>query len=246
MFISKEAAEARLRGDRNLFRGVNSPSVPSEIKHDTPVLPEESQTLEEEEYEVNDAEGEIELSGSLDQPEEAISLPHLDELLHPRVNGRANYKGKLESQVAIGETALILGRAQTARTFQLSPAQTEAYGLGLGDVPRNDPDRQPVNPNHELKRRHNEVKQRLAAKAAARLDLTLEALTPTKLAGIKRATNISKVAKDLAVIMEKCSDVEKTDAQTVHFHVYQPEMNVENNYQTVNVGPTLPSHSEPI
>ena len=234
MFVSQKQAEARLKEERNIFRdsasegGTNESSQSNSLIIESPDAGSEVSEMGEE-AEVED-----------DSP--TISLSHLDDLLFPKLRGRANYRGKLESQVAIAETELIAGPSMTARTFGLSVPQTQAYSEGLrstnnitGNIP----------PKQELLQRINKTKELLAVKAAGRLDMTLNALTPQKISQIKRATNLSKVAKDMSVIMDKCTPKEESDKGAVHFHVWRPEIKNESNYVTVNVGPSLPVSQDP-
>lgn len=234
MFISQREAEERLKEDRNIFRepltDLPETGDRNEVaKIDKPFKPGDPEEFDTPEVEEDDPDS----SG--------ISLSHLDHLLNPRRPGRARYQGRLESQVAIAETEIIAGSAIAARTFGLSVPQTIAYSQGQRSNSELHPSGNGAPPKPELLARINKTKQELAVKAANRLDLTLNALTPQKISQIKRATNLSKVAKDMSVILDKCTPKDEGDKGGVHFHIYRPELRAETSYTTVNVGPSLPS-----
>jgi hypothetical protein len=253
MFISRREAEERLAEDRNIFRDPSQPALQDESDCDP-----EQQIESHDDVGGDDAivkrsakgttvhrqsgitQSRAGKAGTESESEEtdssSLSLAQLDSLLHPRINGRANYRGRLESQVAIAETSLIIGQTKTHRVFDLSEPQTQAYTRGLSstsDITSGTP------PKPELIKRINKIKEQLAEKAAARLDLTLEAMSATKISEIKRATNLSKVAKDMAVILDKCTDTKEDGRGGVHFHIYRPEPALELAYPTVTVGPKL-------
>jgi hypothetical protein len=243
MFISEREARERLEDKSNIFR---DPSIPIPLEgYDSVLIETTVDSVGGKKQSSRDvvSSRDGEKDSIPDDKGPAISLSHLDSLINPKLNGRAHYMGQLENQVAIGETALILGPTRTSHLMGLGTEQTRAYREGLttqtegiaGTVNTIKP---------ELRKRLTIVKERLAEQAAHRLGLTLDALSPDKISSIKRATNISKVAKDMASILEKCTEKEKVDTGGVHFHVYRPEMHNEMNYTTVNVGPAIPS--EPI
>lgn len=254
MFISKREAEERLSEDRNIFR---DPSSATSVNNSSGARRDDGDSLSESECE-DDLQTEVETpevggvdaigrmngkagasltsEGSSDKT--SLSLSQLDDLLHPRIHGRAQYRGKLESQVAIAQTELIIGQTATSRAFQLSDSQTVAYSRGLrstGDITTHTP------PKPELTSRINKIKEELAEKAAARLDLTLDALSASKIGEIKRATNLSKVAKDMAVILDKCTENKEDSSKGVHFHIFVPDPVDIDRYPIVNVGPAVSS-----
>jgi hypothetical protein len=223
MFISKREAEERLAEDRNIFRSPADSASSAARKDDdieTPDEVDECGTVQEQHQEQH----------------QDLGLAQLDNLLHPRIHGRANYRNRLESQVAIAQTELIIGDTKTSQTFGLSLPQTYAYTRGLrstADITNHTP------PKPELTSRINKIKEELAEKAAARLDETLNALSASKIAEIKRATNLSKVAKDMAVILDKCTDTKEEGGKGVHFHIFVPDPVDVDRYPIVNVGPKL-------
>ena len=155
MFISKREAEDRLTKDQNIFR-----------KFVTEVRGEDGSDIGSPDDSASDDSAEQDPTcDTVSNQHQDLSLHQLDDLLHPRIHGRAQYRNRLESQVAIAETELIIGEAKTARTFNLSIPQTDAYSKGLrttADITNNVP------PKPALISRINRIKEELAEKAAAR------------------------------------------------------------------------------
>lgn len=214
----------RLSSSDNILRKKDSclPDVPDQEIVDVPEVEE-------------DAEEGPEL---VDTPGPRSILKHLDGLLQPGKPGHhpnaSRYKGHIDAQVAIGETELILGAAHAAPLFGLQDQQTARYGDGTTNVLR---------PNPVVKKRIEESKERIAQLAADRLQSTLDCLTPVKLSSIKRATNLSKVGKDMATILEKVTPKGGAGEEHVHFHIFRPEQMQVNNYQVVNLGGAVPAIS---
>lgn len=219
MFISSKDALSRLSSERNLFREGDSPEEQTDGVSSEAICPE---LVEEGAPEVEHEKSSMDLSS-------------LDDILREAVDGRersktrARYRGNLEAQKAIATTDVILGKGSASQMFGLSTAQSQAYGAGQMTTG-------PGAAKPELKHHIKNLKMELAEKAAHRLGDTLELLTGDRLARIKRATDISKVAKDMAVIVEKMEKSDNEQGEGVHLHIYRPEMNIEQNYQTVVVG----------
>ena len=223
MFISKKEAEERLKADRNLFREVSAADSPLADAIDAP----------------EEAESGIEPVESKEEHTKVSikALSHLDSLINParpdrKGRPRARYVNNLEAQAAIAETGIILGSGKAASVFELSNAQAGAYGASYRTS--NKDQKNAFKPELDLE--ISKIKTALAHKAADRLDLTLEALSEEKIAGIESAVNLARVAKDMAVIIEKCSEKESTHDGGVHFHIYRPEMQSESAYDTITVG----------
>jgi hypothetical protein len=143
----------------------------------------------------------------------------------------------MDDQVAIAETSFILGPKSTGQVFGLGPEQVSAYARGSdtgGNSSSNPYNRD--NPRPERLARVNAVKERLALKAGLKVKKCLDLLDDEKLGGMKKATTISRVAKDMAIIMEKVSDKGKGDAGGIHFHVHRPEIRSEKTYDVIEIG----------
>lgn len=153
-----------------------------------------------------------------------------------RRNG--SLQGQTEIQLAIGKTAAILDPRTAGNLFGLSPAQTNAYREGESsqiDVERG------ITRNPGRKAAMDLVKDTLAEKAAARLGAALDELTNEKISQEKHAGNIARIAKDMAVVVDKVTK-ESGAAEHIHFHIFRPEPKVIADYRVVNVmSPSLES-----
>lgn len=226
MFISQREADERLRDDRNLFRDPEAVVRPVEIINPEIIEPEPARSPNSPHKDMRDAD------------DSDLSLSNLDRLLSPRLHRSKPYTN-IDDQAAIAETAILIGPRQTGYIFDRSAGQEEKMSRGFTSG-------QAVfdhAPKPELVSRISQIKERLAEKAADKLDSTLNALTPSKIGEIKRATNLSKVAKDMAVILDKCTEHKDQDRAGAVFHIFRPEIVQENYYTTVQVGPSLPSGS---
>ena len=214
MFISQRAAQERLTSKRNVFRDKDAPEIVETV--DVPEIPREP-----EEPELDDR---------------LLDMDKLDALINFNPRNKMPYRGKEDAQAAIGQTSLVIGDRSAGALFGLSQEQTRAYGqalTSLNDITEGTP------PKPGLKRKVEEFREILAAKAAGRLGNALDMLDEAKLSKVKRATNLSRIAKDMAVIVEKVSPKDDSAEGGVHFHIYKPEIQVEQNYQVVTVGSAL-------
>lgn len=224
MFISAKEAKERLSSRRNIFA-----AEPIDRSSDDRLEIPETVDIESV-PDSNDVSDDLN-----EETDRLLDMEKLNSLINlsPRTQNKQPYRGKTEAQVAIGKTALMIGQGTAGKIFGLSNSQSEAYAHALtstADITDHTP------PNPSRKQQLDEFREVLAAKAASRLGETLEMLSEQKLSQVKRATNLSKIAKDMAVIVEKVSPKESADQGGVHFHIYKPEIEVEQSYQVVTVG----------
>lgn len=229
MFVSSDDARKRLESLDNILR----PAGVAPTASITPAITR-AETVPDEPDDEGDEDDEV----SADVQE--IIAPHpakdvldkLDSLLHPKVNGRARYAGKLPSQIGIAETSLILGAKEGSELFDLSYSQAHAYegAARTSASPAIKP---------ELKKAIDKARSRIAVQAADRLHAVLTLLDDDKLSKVKRATNLAKIGKDMAVILDKVTPKEAEHKDGLHFHIYRPEMAVASAYETVELGPVL-------
>lgn len=251
MFVSKKDATERLNSRDNVFRDKSIPLPPSDLIvpeiPDGEVLPVSTPKKQEAANEVDHAslEDDNSLGRHLDVDEgaedlrERDSFAKLDALIHPQLNGRANYKGKLQSQIGIGEVALMIGQKNAGDLFGLSRPQAEAYAHGL-DTPNQltGPISKSAAPRIATRKAHLEnLKEIVAEKAAVKLSDALDILTTDKIKRMK-GSNVVRAAKDLSTIVRNMEG-EKAQEESVHFHIYRPEIRQENHYETINVGPKV-------
>lgn len=72
--------------------------------------------------------------------------------------------------------------------------------------------------------------------AFKRLNTVLECLDDKKIQKIEKARELAQVGSQLAIISEKMLPKEMSAEQTVHFHMYRPEVKKESDYEAVSVG----------
>lgn len=218
MFISHKAAEARLRSSRNTLRERPSIGDPEQLLEETVEIPESGRLERDEDEETKEVN---------------TDLSALDALIYP--HRKPSYRGKLEAQVGVAELGLVLpNRASAAALSGLGLSQVKAYERGLQTSAQVHQPHTTTNP--ALKRKVDALKEVLAEKAAGRIGDCLDLLDNEKLSKVKRATNLSRIAKDMASVLEKCEPKDKAVEGGVHFHIWKPEINVEQNYQTVTIG----------
>lgn len=144
-----------------------------------------------------------------------------------------NLRGRTDVQAAIGQTSLIVGPRVAGSLFDRSVPQTSAYEGGHGRW-RDSVGAEKREPKPELVEKLSAFKEKLAYAAGRVLETSLDNLDEEKIKRMKKATSISKVAKDMAVIMDKVSKSDGNE-QSVHFHIYRPDMRSVNAYETVKI-----------
>lgn len=211
MFLTEEQAKARLHNARNIFSEDFEP-VPSE---DTP---EEDKP---EAPEIN------EIDNLLDASNDPYKIRQRER----------NLKGQTKIQTAIGTVSHIIGPTSTGPLFGLSTQQTNAYQAGIS-TSKEYGQGAPLTPtNPERFKRMKSVKEQLAILASAKLKTALTSLTDEKIDECK-ATALSGIAKDMAAVMDKVTK-ETSKPESIHFHIFRPEMKTVSEYTTVQVSSPL-------
>ena len=161
------------------------------------------------------------------------NLKHLNDFIDPLLaSQKPSYKLKPDAQTAIGETAIMIGEQNAANMFGQNSTQAHAYSHGMRS-------NGPIAYNKgipEVQERLKTFKAALAIKASERLASALDMLDDTKLRRVKRATDISRIAKDMAVIVDKVTEKVERHGNEVHFHVYRPEAESVSAYEVISVG----------
>lgn len=243
MFIKKAAADARLNDKSNILRRKDSCETTEEDERRAEeafnALKPEATRQEKPAVVAQDEEIVESVKEEPRVKDELPILKELDGLLNPHAHSvRQPYRMNRDSQVAIGETAIILGEKAAGGIFGLGPDQAEAYSEGKrgwgtskghGDV------------IPEVWQRLQKSKQAIAEKAALRLESTLDAITPEKLKVISKVETLARVGKDMAIIIEKVTPKDTGSDGGVHFHIFRPEFKQENHYETVTLASSVPS-----
>lgn len=219
MFISKEEATARLqRGDA---------FTPSEsAKHDRvpmappPRAPEAEVVEDEKEDEFDEL---VERALAIGTESERRGSGHI------RGKGnQAHYANRISEQKAIADVALIAGQGVAQDLFGLSQSQAHAYERGQRSSNLQ------MGRDTDLMTHVNSTKESIRKIAAKKLELALDSLTDEKISKVARATDIGRLAKDLATVHDK---MERKDSgeNAAQFHIFVPEVKQINNYNVIRI-----------
>jgi len=253
MFISDEELAARLTSEANLISRLNRGDVET-ISSSIPLppLPVVSEIFEEEMGPISPAAPLDPCSPVEILPAEEFSAESLDKLLNPRIlkNGK-EYSGRgpkglhVDEQAAIGVAAGILGTTKGSHLGDVTYASGHSFRNGYeGNHTQYDPRR---GPKEELREKIIGGHGVIVDKCFNRLLATLDLLDDNKLSQVKRATELSIVAKNLSGIIASASAATQDKfvdqkEQSVHFHIMRPEPALHDDYPTINIdsSPDLP------
>jgi hypothetical protein len=234
MFQSKDEADKRRNNERNLFSPTYVPPVRSSDKGT-------SEDSKDKEATGGSDSGPGESSEACSNGEANISASSIDSIVGKittdpySVRRRTtNLRGQTDVQVAVGTTSILLGNKTSGDLYGLSQEQSRAYGGGLSST--RDITEQKIS-NEVRYKKIGRIREELAEKAARRLDSALESLDDTKIE-VCSATKLAGIAKDMAVVMDKVTR-DNTKPDTVHFHLFKPELKTLGDYTTVQLSSPL-------
>lgn len=140
-----------------------------------------------------------------------------------------------EEHASIGLTAALLGPAAAGRMAGVSPSFAADLREGYTSTDdRYDPDK---DYSRDLKRKIYEKNDVLVDLCFDRLMTTMGLMTPDMLAGVKKATDLSRIVRDLHSVVDKATPKDvQVNEQNVHFHVYRPPVLEESAYEVTKVG----------
>jgi hypothetical protein len=215
MFISEDQASERLDDPKNLFRAGKGPVVPAPIVPPEPPAKQEPPKLKQD------------------------ALAELDRII---ATGSAPKRRNLHNseRIAIAENSLILGNSAATQIGGVVSSQGYAYSNGHhtpGDVAPN------RNPDEVLRERVQHAKTIISFKASNRLKNVLNLMTEEKLGKVESVSELSRVGKDMASIMEKMEPKDKTLPESLHLHLYRPEQKTLSSYDKVHVGAIIDSET---
>lgn len=258
MFITREEALARLNHKDNPFSpsrrgGADWGRVVEEIEDEEtppvepgmiPVEPNPNGSHPPSAAAVSIPQAEADQSSSEADPS-AQEIRQILKAVDPAVarDRSKTLHGNIAVQAAIGETALIVGPRIAGAIFDRSEPQTTAYREGHGHH-KSLYGAEKGPPKPQLVERLDSFKEKLAYAAGRVLETALDNLDTDKISKMKEPVSISRVAKDMAVVMDKVSK-SGTDEAGVHFHIYRPDMKGVSAYETVKIGSAglIPSSS---
>ena len=227
MFIPESEADRRISSDENLTNLISGEETLPVLE--APLPPE---------LDLSDLDAIIGISpDSISKPKNFDRT--LEKLLNP--DGYAGLGRKnlhRDTQAAIGTTAGILGTTRASRLGGVAISQAHSYERGYtGPVDLVNPAK---SPKEELQNKIIEGHGIVVDLAFNRLLQTLELLDDDKLASVKKAGELSVIAKNLSGVISHASQATKetnfdSREQSVHFHIMKPERALESEYQTVEI-----------
>ena len=210
MFISESEARRRLEREENILREATEPDI--EVETDEPSAPDPLDAL-------IDAALAIGTNGSHKGPGHIKGQKN-----------KAHFAGRISDQKAISDVALIAGDAVARDLFGLSIQQANAYEKGQ----RSSDKQMGLVGDGELLSHVTKTKEKIRSLAAKKLESALDHLTDDKIEKTTRATDIGRLAKDLATVHDKMERKESAEAG-VQFHVFVPEVKQITNYNVIRV-----------
>lgn len=223
MFISDEEANRRLESSTELLSVLNPKPVPPQP---TPVIIPEV---------VPDDEECASASGIVEGPDEKL-LRKILGIGYGRKPGQIEMPKELQAAVAV--TAQIVNSGTAAQVFGTSYHHADELKHGFtNQIARyGDEDSSPELPNKELERIVDRQKKEVRDLAFEKLTKALGLMSDDKLEALTDVVKLSRVARDLSVVVEKTLPKDNTQIGGLHFHVWKPEMREEQSYETVSVG----------
>lgn len=233
MFISEQEANNRVNSSENVLQ---------RIRRDEGFRDGEAHTFEPEAI---PAPNVAELPAPTDEDfscesAQVLGIDYPDEKVIKRMLGLSELgrgKGRVaipnEVRAAAGVCAELTTAKTAARAFDMSVHHADELKHGFtnqlarygGQAPQED-----------LKKEIDRQKKHVRDLAFEKLIKTLGLMSDDKLASVTDPTKLSRISKDLAVVVDKTTPKEEGPMGGVHFHVWRPEMRTEESYEVINVG----------
>lgn len=175
------------------------------------------------------------IGGETEGPSDEESAALIEEYLRVtpkrgRRHGQQNLSTETRAMVAV--TTRVAGGPAAEAAFGVGAKHAYDVNQGFrGQKAREDGKR-----DFDLVTRTQEVIGEVHETAAERLLQAVGLVTKEKLATVNKMTDLTKVARDLASIVEKTAPRVEHDDKTVHFHVWAPPQKDEKDYEVVDVG----------
>src|ERR1051325_825726 len=235
MFVSRAEALARLSSDQNRLRVDYEPTKEkpvSERNQDDP----STAGIEQKKSTEDQIERALDELQDPKSPNFLSSLDRLDSMIHPRRGRGVRFRGNDAAQAAIAETSIVLGPRAAERIFDYSEQATSAMARGsIGSHYAAAGIKKPV-----LDARVKEIRKRIALSAGIRLQKIVRSITPEKIEEVKSVTELARMGKDVASIMDHAMPKDEGGEAPAQFHIYRPEIREEKNFTqvTINVAKT--------
>jgi hypothetical protein len=206
MWISEEEASIRIGSHSNILNRIDRDSKPTGDPSPSPIEPVAPEPP------------------SMLDPE---VIKHVENALR-----KATYKPRLTPKEAADAVIVgqLTGRANSAKLFDVNEdhirLMTDHGSQNHGTLA----------PNVNLIQQIESQRTKIRDLAFKRLNTVLECLDDQKIKKIEKARELAQVGSQLAIISEKMLPKEMSAEQTVHFHMYRPEVKKESDYEAVSVG----------
>jgi len=251
MFIPEEEAVRRITSPENLVtrRGSHtSRSIEEDSKFISSVLSEDLPTFLPVPEEAPILSPSLEKEHPPSHPDRSfgeISPRELSEReLEKMLSGDKPYAGRgtkalgNEVRAAIGVTAGILGTTKASRLNDVSIPAAHSYERGYtGPNDLSNPEKKP---KEALQAKIIEGHGVVVDIAFGRLLKTLNLLDDDKLGEVKRATELSQIAKNLSGVVAHATQATQdrnteVNEKNVHFHIMRPEQAIDADYKTIEI-----------
>lgn len=245
MFIDEEEAARRLRTDENLLNRILPRDPSPEPSFIFPLGLEEIIQSDPEPVEV-EKKGSPKNFENLDSKEASKKL---EKLLSPpsEYKGRGTKQLHRDVQAGIGLTASYLGTTKASRAGDVAISSAHSYERGYtGPVDLVNPEK---SPKEDLRERIIQGHGIIVDKCFDRLLHTLNLLDDDKLGAVKKASELTVIARNLSGIISHAAQATQekgfeVNENSVHFHVMRPEQAIEAEYKTVEVSSTSSGERE--
>lgn len=233
MFISNDEAEKRVESSRRLLG--------TDLHVTLPVNPVSAPVIDNK-----DASDLLDPT-VLDVIEEAaegdgVTAEKLDRLLNPS-SGRPYRVRSKEEMGAIAVSGILLGSARQAAELHGVNAHSAADYQGGFTSSSNGPHAHVdgTTPNKQLQQIIKDNQTEIVNIAQRKLKKVLNLMTDEKLAAVAKVTDLSKIARDMSMVVEKATPKEVGSGNHAHFHIYRPELKGEDHYEVVETSGPIAS-----
>jgi hypothetical protein len=238
MFLDEATAKSRIESSKNLLSRISrDDSSPESYPVILPVAPDSSdddEATDQGQGQLASLAGELGVGGSLslnEPPPSDISDQAVVSLLKETglVQRPRNLTTAEQADCAMMGT--VISPALAAETFQKSRRHVSALQNGVTDH-----NGYPV--KEALFQEIENQKSQLRRQVTGRLEYALGLLSNEKMREVQKAKDISGIALQLAQILDKTLPREMQKDDTLHFHVYRPEIKTEKEYKVIEVTST--------
>lgn len=247
MFIDDDEARLRLKSPSNLLARVDrSPVDLPYLDLNTVFLPVGSPPIPPPESLESVGNPPLESTEKIDQEKQEIdpNIDPFDALKYMRaldkgldIRGRKTgiRNRSTEENAAVGLSSLLLGSTASEQMFGVAPPQQSLIKQGRTGSQDKQLGRAPKQELLDSIYYHG---RKAADKAFQKIDIALDAMTSDKIRSTKTAVDLARIATSMARIVQAVTPKDDEESERgVHFHIYHPEQESIESYDTVEVRP---------